>query len=137
MDIMSKNQRSERMSRIRGKGNKDTELAVAQLLRVNGIRGWRRHQNLPGRPDFTFRKQRVVIFVDGCFWHDCPRHGHLPTGNRSFWRKKLVTNKARDQRVTRQLRRQGWLVIRVWEHGLQNPVQVVARISEALGQHRL
>jgi len=130
VDFLTKPQRSARMATIRSRGNKDTELVLAQLFRLNAICGWRRYQKLPGTPDFTFRNQRVVVFVDGCFWHACPRHGHIPTGNRSFWRKKLVANKARDQRVTRQLRRQGWRVLRIWEHELaKNPQHCIERIK--------
>lgn len=117
-DVFSKTKRSQVMSRIRGRGNKETELAVAKLLRTEGITGWRRHVALFGRPDFTFRKEQVVIFVDGCFWHGCPRHSNIPANNRSFWLKKLTGNKTRDRLVTRTLRRSGWRVLRIWEHDL-------------------
>lgn len=117
-DVFTKAKRSEVMSRIRGRGNKDTELALAKLFRVNGITGWRRQQLIFGKPDFTFRKQRVVIFVDGCFWHGCPMHSNMPVNNRTFWEKKLGANKRRDRLVTATLRGQGWLVLRIWEHEL-------------------
>lgn len=106
------------MSRIRGRGNKETERAFATVLRRHCIAGWRRHQPLFGKPDFTFRRSRVVVFVDGCFWHGCPKHSSMPANNRTFWKKKLSANKLRDRLVTRTLRRQGWLVIRLWEHDL-------------------
>jgi len=64
-DVFSKSKRSAVMAAIRSKGNKDTELAFLKLLRAGGIKGWRRHAVLPGRPDFVFRRQRVAIFVDG------------------------------------------------------------------------
>jgi len=64
--------RSEVMSRIRGRGNKETELALAKLLRRHAIKGWRRHQPIFGKPDFIFSKARLAVFVDGCFWHGCP-----------------------------------------------------------------
>jgi DNA mismatch endonuclease (patch repair protein) len=115
-DVFSKQKRSEVMSRIRGRGNKETELALAKIFRQRGITGWRRHQSLFGKPDFTFRRQRIVVFVDGCFWHGCPKHSNTPVNNREFWEKKLSANKIRDRLVTRTLRRQGWLVIRLWEH---------------------
>lgn len=70
-DIFTKAKRSEIMSQIRGSGNKGTELALAKLFRKHGITGWQRNQPLFGKPDFTFRRQRVVVFVDGCFWHGC------------------------------------------------------------------
>lgn len=117
-DVFTKRKRSEVMSRIRGRGNKETELAFAKVLRRHSITGWRRHQPLFGKPDFSFRRLRVVVFVDGCFWHGCPEHSNMPANNRTFWKKKLAANKLRDRLVTRTLRRQGWVVIRLWEHDL-------------------
>ncbi|MDH7503868.1 MAG: very short patch repair endonuclease [Verrucomicrobiota bacterium] len=168
-DVFTKQKRSAVMARIRSRGNRDTELALARLLRAHQITGWRRHlyvtlnrgslralnrQKHPAgstiqrsklstkvtvRPDFVFPKQRVVIFVDGCFWHGCPIHSpparwlrksSMPvtpdsrknakaqrTGKR-FWRQKLAANMARDRLVTRRLCRAGWRVIRIWEHEL-------------------
>jgi DNA mismatch endonuclease (patch repair protein) len=74
---------------------------------------------LPGKPDFAFPKQKVAVFVDGCFWHGCPKCYTRPKTNRAFWDKKRTDNMARDKRVTRQLRWQGWKVIRIWQHSLQ------------------
>ena len=92
---------------------------MAALFRAHGITGWRRHLPLPGRPDFAFPKLRVVIFVDGCFWHGCPRHGTQPRTNARFWREKIARNRQRDREVTRELRRRGWRVVRIWEHELR------------------
>jgi DNA mismatch endonuclease (patch repair protein) len=131
-DVFTKEKRSAVMSLIRGRGNKDTELALVKLLRVARITGWRRHVNLIGRPDFAFRKQRVVIFVDGCFWHGCPRHSNVPVNNRSFWVKKFTMNKARDRKVSAQLKRQGWCVIRVWEHEFRTPDRLIQRLYRKL-----
>ena len=91
------------MAAIRSKGNKDTELKLAELLRKNRIVGWRRHQALPGRPDFVFPRERVAIFVDGCFWHGCPKHGRKPTSNRAYWLPKLRRNQERDADAKRAL----------------------------------
>ncbi len=131
-DVFTKAKRSEVMSRIRGRGNRATELALAKLLRAAGITGWRRHVALLGRPDFTFRKPRVVIFVDGCFWHACPTHATMPANNRAFWRKKLTGNQTRDRLVTRTLRKNGWRVVRIWEHELRRPARVLARLGRLL-----
>lgn len=106
------------MSRIRSHGNKETELALARLFRLHRITGWRRHAPIFGKPDFVFRKEGLVIFVDGCFWHNCPKHSNMPVNNRDFWRKKLGGNKRRDKLVTKTLEQQGWIVIRIWEHDL-------------------
>ena len=77
-DSLSKEKRSWNMSRIREKGNKSTELKLLKLFREYKIKGWRRHQPLTGKPDFTFRKEGLVVFVDGCFWHGCPRCFRIP-----------------------------------------------------------
>jgi len=133
VDIWSKRKRSEVMSLIRGKGNKETEQALRVMLRVNHITGWRRHLPLPGKPDFTFPKQKVAIFVDGCFWHGCPKCYTRPKTNRKFWDKKREDNMTRDRRVARQLRRQGWKVLRIWEHALKrSPQTCLARIRRAV-----
>jgi DNA mismatch endonuclease (patch repair protein) len=117
-DVFTKARRSEVMSRIRSRGNKDTELVLVKLFQIHRITGWRRHQNVFGKPDFAFRRERLAVFVDGCFWHGCPKHCKLPAGHRAFWEKKFAANKARDRRVNRELRKLGWRVIRIWEHDL-------------------
>ncbi|GDX12105.1 hypothetical protein LBMAG57_38770 [Verrucomicrobiota bacterium] len=96
--------RSQIMARVRGRGNKSTEENLARLFRKAGITGWRRHLCLLGTPDFAFPKLRLAVFVDGCFWHGCPKHATKPKNNADFWRKKLAANKARDRLVTRTLR---------------------------------
>jgi DNA mismatch endonuclease (patch repair protein) len=132
-DIWTKRKRCEVMSLIRGKGNKETEQTLLALLKRNKITGWRRHLPLPGKPDFAFPKQMVAVFVDGCFWHGCPKCYTRPKTNRKFWDKKRDDNMARDKRVTRQLRRQGWKVIRIWQHTLQkSPSVCLARLRRTL-----
>jgi DNA mismatch endonuclease (patch repair protein) len=103
------------MKSILGRGNESTELSFARVLRANKHSGWRRHLELPGRPDFSWPSLRLAVFIDGCFWHGCPRCYQAPKTNRSFWRDKVITNKARDRRVTAKLRRDGWVVVRIWE----------------------
>ena len=131
-DVFTKEKRSEVMSRIKGKGNKDTELAMIQILRSNNISGWRRNQTVFGKPDFIFPKNKVALFVDGCFWHSCPKHSNMPKNNQEFWREKLRKNKERDKFVTRELKKSGWKVIRVWEHELAKPENVAKRILNFL-----
>jgi DNA mismatch endonuclease (patch repair protein) len=99
-------------------GNKDTELRLIGLMRAAGIRGWRRKAAVFGRPDFVFPRERVAVFVDGCFWHGCPIHGTQPKQNAEFWVTKIAKNRARDRLVNRELRKAGWRVIRIWEHAL-------------------
>jgi DNA mismatch endonuclease (patch repair protein) len=141
--------RSELMSRIRSRGNKDTEVVLAKLFRRNKITGWRKQLEVriqksgvrifKVRPDFVFRQARLAVFVDGCFWHGCPKHGTQPKGNRTFWKNKFARNKARDLLVTRTLRQSGWRVLRIWEHDLQratmkpqNEVRLVQKIQRVL-----
>jgi DNA mismatch endonuclease, patch repair protein len=133
-DVFTKAKRSQVMSAIKGRGNKATELALIALMRKHGITGWRRNQPVFGKPDFVFRKQRLAVFVDGCFWHGCPRHANLPVGNREFWQRKLDANRKRDRRVTRELRRRGWRVLRIWEHELrrQSSQWLIFRIGKWL-----
>jgi DNA mismatch endonuclease (patch repair protein) len=132
-DVFTKAKRSEVMSRIRGRGNKDTELALMKLFHQHHITGWRRNQRILGKPDFAFREARLAIFVDGCFWHGCPRHCKTPAGNHAFWKKKLAVNTARDRRVNRALRRLGWHVVRIWEHDLEKmPGKCIRKVRMAL-----
>lgn len=85
-----------------------------------------------GNPDFVFPVARLVVFVDGCFWHGCPRCYGAPRRNVRFWREKLLYNKARDRRITASLRANGWKVLRLWEHDLMRERPVVRRIKIAL-----
>lgn len=166
-DVFTQAKRSDVMSRIRSRGNKATELALAKLFRRHGITGWRRHVQvriaerrtrskadegtagnpfrtphsafriLAVRPDFVFLKLRLAVFVDGCFWHGCPKHATWPKGNAAFWRKKFATNKARDRLVSRTLRRGGWRVLRIWEHELarKHEPRLVKRLQRLLVGH--
>jgi DNA mismatch endonuclease, patch repair protein len=134
-DVFSKAKRSAVMARIRSHGNEATEVALAKLFRKNKITGWRRRQNIFGKPDFVFRRARLAVFVDGCFWHGCPRHATKPKNNRAFWRRKFSRNKARDLLVTRELRRRGWRVLRIWECSLKKrPKNCLQRIRAAFAQ---
>ena len=132
-DIFTKAKRSEVMSRVRSRGNRSTELRLIAIFRSHGISGWRRNRPVFGRPDFVFPVERVAVFVDGCFWHGCPRHYTAPAGHAAFWRKKLVANRTRDRLVTRTLTRAGWKVLRIWEHALTGDGRRVAeRVSKVL-----
>jgi DNA mismatch endonuclease (patch repair protein) len=156
-DVFTKAKRSDVMSRIRSRGNKDTELALIRVFRAHGITGWRRQVEVRGqrvegrrkaaartsdltprtfrvRVDFVFPTRRLAVFVDGCFWHGCPRHETKPRNNAAFWRRKFAANKARDRLVTRTLRQGGWRVLRIWEHELarKREARLAARLRRAL-----
>ena len=132
-DVHTTEVRSFNMSRIRGKGNKKTEVRLAGLLRKAGISGWRRHLPIPGRPDFSFCQQKVAVFVDGCFWHGCPKCFRLPKHNRAFWKAKIEGNRRRDRSVNERLRRLGWKVIRIRECQLKHSDRVVSNIRLTMG----
>ena len=124
------------MATVHSKGNKATELKLVSILRAAGITGWRRHQPLPGRPDFVFRRQRLTVFVDGCFWHGCGWHCRMPKSHGAYWNPKIHRNKARDSIVRRLLANDDWRVLRIWEHSLRSPERVLAKIKAALANPR-
>lgn len=110
------------MGRVRSSGNRSTEHRLAGILRQQKITGWRRGYPLTGKPDFTFPRAQVAVFVDGCFWHGCPVHCQIPATNRKFWKNKIHRNMRRDKQVARKLRYEGWHVFRIWEHDLGKPI---------------
>lgn len=126
--------RSELMTRVRSYGNKTTEAKMTELLRAAGLKGWRRHLPMPGRPDFAWRKEHVALFVDGCFWHghSCGKN-ITPKTNAALWAKKIEANRLRDRGVTRKLRSAGWTVVRLWECSInRSPDQCVMRLAKLL-----
>ena len=135
-DTFTPEQRSRIMSRNRPQGNRSTEWALRARLASAGISGWRVNSlDILGHPDFVFPKARLIVFVDGCFWHGCNKHKSIPQKNRTFWEKKIYGNIARDKRVSRKLRRAGWHVYRFWEHDMKKrPNYVVAKIRQCLEQ---
>lgn len=126
--------RSELMSRIRSTGNVTTEIRMVKLLKQAGLKGWRRHANLLGKPDFVWHSAKVALFVDGCFWHghDCGRN-LTPSRNVIAWQEKITRTKDRDKKVTRELRKKGWKVVRIWEcHLTKCPETIPKRIERAI-----
>lgn len=128
--------RSALMSLVRSKGNKTTELKMVKLLRREHLSGWRRNADLFGKPDFVWRKKRVAVFIDGCFWH-----GHLcnrnltPKTNKAEWLSKIKKNRTRDKQVTGELRDLGWKVIRIWECELtKHPHKCIGKIKKQFSQ---
>jgi DNA mismatch endonuclease, patch repair protein len=122
------------MSLIRSRGNSATELRLIEIFREFGITGWRRNQPLLGKPDFIFRAKRVAVFVDGCFWHGCPKCYKRPGSNQMFWDTKIATNRKRDRYVNRELRKLGWQVVRIWQHQLKRPARTVAKLERCLNR---
>ncbi len=121
VDIFTKEQRSKVMASVKGSGNASTEMALIKIFRSCGIKGWRRgNVSLPGKPDFIFQRYKTAIFVDGCFWHGCKRCFVLPKSNRVFWKLKISNNIVRDRYQTKIIRKEGWKVLRIWEHQLKS-----------------
>lgn len=130
-DFMTPEQRRRCMSRVKSKNTKPEMLLRKELWQL-GLR-YRLKNDLPGNPDIVFPGKKVVIFVDGCFWHGCPIHGTIPKTNTTFWRNKIRRNIERDRDNDSTLTQQGWLVIRVWEHAIkENLSQTTKRIVKAL-----
>ncbi len=131
-DWLTPAQRSKNMSSIRSRGNRSTEQGLIAILREGKVTGWRRNCPLHGKPDFAFPAKHVVVFVDGCFWHGCPRCYRMPGDNRPYWKAKLERNRRRDRVVSRTLRDGGWTVLRLWEHSLKRPASVLRRLRRLL-----
>lgn len=103
------------MRSVKSEGNLSTEMRFVRLLRQHSISGWRRRFALIGKPDIVFPKQKIAVFLDGCFWHGHPCRNISPKSHRSYWQNKIQSNIERDKRVNRTLRSQSWRVIRIWE----------------------
>lgn len=128
-DVMTPEQRSRCMSRIKGRNTKP-ELALRRALWARGHR-YRVNHRLPGKPDVAFVGARVAVFIDGCFWHGCPEHRVKPKTNPDFWRKKLSGNVERDRKVSALLAAEGWIVLRFWEHEVEDDLRKVVDAVEA------
>lgn len=119
MDKLTKEQRSQNMAKVKSKNTK-LELQVRKFLFSEGYR-YRINSKITGKPDIVFLKKKIVIFVNGCFWHchSCKKRQTLPKANADFWKDKLNNNKERDRRVKTELENQGFKVIYIWECDLK------------------
>ncbi len=111
--------RSRNMAAIRSR-NTSIEIRFRKALWASGIRGYRLHYLLPGKPDIVFTRKRLAIFIDGCFWHWCPQCFRMPKTHREYWEPKICRNVARDEDINQQLQQNGWTVIRFWEHEIKH-----------------
>lgn len=102
-DVFTKAERSKVMAAVRSRGNRDTELKLAAILRAHGITGWRRQQPMRGKPDFVFRREQLAVFVDGCFWHGCPIHGECQRKTKSAIELLPVLGRIRGSRMRNQI----------------------------------
>ena len=114
-DIFTLEKRSAVMKAVKSRNTKTTELKMIEIFKEFHIIGWRRTYPLIGKPDFVFPKKRIVIFVDGCFWHGHDCRNVTPSDNAEFWEAKRLYNKKHDEEVTQTLVQKNWTVIRIWE----------------------
>lgn len=133
-DVFDGEKRSEIMKAVRSKGNKSTEQRLIQLLKENHITGWRRNYDVKGHPDFVFLKQKIAIFVDGCFWHGHDCRNTRPKDNGEYWVKKRERNMKHDNEITELFESRSWTVLRIWECELtkKNQHSALCRLQEAL-----
>ena len=134
-DTLTATERSQRMSRVRGKDT-SAELVVRRVVHRMGFRYRLHDANLPGKPDIVFAKRKKVIFVHGCFWHRHPspkcRLARLPKSRLDFWVPKLTANRQRDVRNEGELSRAGWHVLVIWECELGNEEKLRERLQRFL-----
>ena len=132
VDNLTGEQRSANMAAIRGK-NTAPEMLIRSILHRLGYRFRLHRRDLPGTPDIVFPARKGVMFVHGCFWHGhkCPR-GVVPSSNVDFWQTKIAKNRERDRRAQRQLRREGWKVLIIWECEMKNKDKLAKRLSRFL-----
>ena len=134
-DTFTRAERSEIMRRVKGRDT-SPEVRLRKALWALGVRGWRLDvRTLPGRPDLAFRRAQLAVFIDGCFWHGCPRHCRMPSSNQAYWTRKIERNRERDRAAGRDLRRRGWRALRLWEHQVRrDPAAAAARVARALDE---
>lgn len=132
MDRVTKEKRSEIMSKVQGK-NTTPELAVRKLVFSLGYRYRLHGKNLPGKPDLVFPGRKKVIFVHGCFWHyhNC-KIGHLPKSRPEYWIPKLEANRKRDAEHYKKLVEQGWSIFVVWECEVKDTPTIKEKILNFL-----
>jgi len=119
VDNLSKEKRSKVMTSIRGKNTKP-ELMIRKMLWSRGVRYRIHDRTVFGSPDVSIKKKKLAIFIDGCFWHGCSTCFKEPKTNVGFWRSKIENNKNRRMIVKKELRKQKWKVVEIWEHDIKN-----------------
>ena len=129
VDKITKEKRSKIMAAIHSKDTKP-ELSLRKALWARGLRY--RIQYGKEKIDIAFPSQKIAVFVDGCFWHGCPLHSHLPKSNEEYWGPKLKKNIERDHAKNERLEAEGWKVLRFWDHELVNSGEVVRKIESEL-----
>jgi DNA mismatch endonuclease, patch repair protein len=127
VDWLTPEQRSRNMAAIRSVRTKPEERLALLLAAMLPRRRVVQHAALPGKPDFYLPGLKLAVFMDGCFWHGCPKHGRIPVDNREYWEPKLARNRERDHTAVVALHRQGVSTVRIWEHELRHDVGAARR----------
>lgn len=136
MDILTKQQRSHRMSLIRS-ADTAIELKLRKLIWSRGMKGFRVKSKIIGRPDIYFPRKGLAIFADGCFWHGCEKCFKAPRRNKKYWSAKIERNKKRDMFISHHLKNFGIKVIRLWEHEVNSDLEkCYSKIDKAINNAR-
>jgi DNA mismatch endonuclease, patch repair protein len=138
-DNLKPEDRRRTMQAVKSKGTQLERRLFAMLAGMR-LRGWKKNDaSIIGKPDVAFLSQHIAVFIDGCFWHGCPRcRRTLPKTNREYWERKIQRNVALAKSYNRQLRRDGWTVIRIWQHEIADTAKVRAKILKnfpSQGEH--
>src|SRR3989338_9276368 len=132
MDRITKEKRSRIMSSIRSVNN-SVEIKFRKLLFANGLRGYRNHYPIRGKPDIVFVSKKLAIFIDGDFWHgyNWKKLGKKPP--RKYWQAKINRNIERDKETMKVLKKEGWKILRLWEHNIKkNPEKCILKVKKCL-----
>lgn len=131
-DVLTKKQRQFNMACIKRKNTKP-ELKLRKILFQRGYRGYRLDYSIIGKPDIVFSSKKLAIFIDGCFWHCCPACFIIPATRMDFWKNKIAGNVRRDKKVNQKLKKDGWTVLRFWEHEIRKkPERCICKITRHL-----
>ena len=137
MDTFTPTERSDIMRRVHSRDT-SPELALRRALWAANLKGYRvSPPSVPGKPDVAYIGKQIAVFVDGCFWHGCPKCYRRPSSNEAYWDAKVARNRQRDKMCTARLRRAGWSVLRCWEHDVAADVDKCVRKVQRTMQRRM
>jgi DNA mismatch endonuclease (patch repair protein) len=119
VDKVTSQQRSEIMRQVKSTGT-SLERLVQKALRHHRVYFAKNVKSIVGNPDLVFRRKKLLVFIDSCFWHGCPEHCRVPSSRTEYWHNKISRNKQRDKHVNLALKQEGWKILRFWEHELND-----------------
>lgn len=133
MDNVSKNKRSHIMAKVKSK-NTAIEILFRKKLLQAEINFKKNITSYIGKPDIVLKKDRIVVFIDSCFWHGCYYHCRMPHTNRAYWNAKIQGNKERDKKVNSWYKKHDWIILRFWEHSLRKDLEkCVEKVINLIG----